>query len=88
MPGGTDVSPTGGPTAPEEDGVVAPELLEHLVGEDAAVAQVAGGAQIEVGGLELDAGGRHHLERLRADLGPDAIAADDRNPLLDRACAH
>ena len=76
------------PDRSEKDGVVTPELLEHLIGKNTAVAQIAGGTQVEFGGLELDARGGHHFERLRAHLGPDAIAADDRNPLLDRACAH
>ena len=76
------------PDGAEENGVVAPQLFEHLVGQDRPVPQVAGGPQVEVGGLELDTGRRHHLERLGADLGPDAVAADDRHPPVLRACAH
>ena len=65
----------------EEDGVVAPELLERLVREDGAVPQVAGGPEVEVGGVEVHPGRGHDLERLGADLRPDAVAADDGHPM-------
>ena len=42
---------------PEQDRVEAAQLLQDLVAEDLAVAQVAGATEIEVGGVELDAGG-------------------------------
>ena len=43
------------PDGTEEDGVEAPQLVQGLVGQDVAVAQVAGGAEVEVGGVEVDA---------------------------------
>ena len=88
MPGRHRGVPHRRPDGPEENGVVAPQFFEHLVGQDAAVPQVAGGPQVELGGLELDPGRRHHLERLGADLGPDAVAPDDRDSPVLRACAH
>ncbi len=65
----------------EEDGVVATELLEGLVGENGAVAQVAGGSEVEVGRVEVHPGRGHDLERLGADLRTDAVAADDGHPM-------
>ena len=67
----------GVPTAPTQQGVEAPPLLEHLVGEDRAVAQVAGAAEVVVDGVEGHAGGAHDLERLGDDLGTDPVASDD-----------
>jgi hypothetical protein len=60
----------GGADGAEQDGVEPAQLVEHLVGQHGAVAQVAGAAQVEVGGVELDARGAHDLERLGRDLGP------------------
>ena len=69
------------PDGTEQDGVVAPELLERLVRQDGAVPQVAGGPEVELGGVEVHPGRGHHLERLGADLRPDAVAADDGDPM-------
>ncbi len=71
-PGGT----SGVPTAPRKQGVEAPPLLEDLVGQHHAVAQVAGAAEVVVDGLELDAGRADDLQALGHDLGADAVAAD------------
>ena len=61
----------------EQQGVEAAPLLEHLVGEDRAVAQVAGAAEVVVDGVERHAGRAHDLERLGDDLGTDPVASDD-----------
>ena len=76
------------PDGPEQNGVVAPQLFERLIGQDRPVPQIAGGPQVELRGLQLDTGRRHHLQRLGADLGPDAVASDDRHPPVLRAFAH
>ncbi len=75
------------PDRAEQDGVEAPELVQRLVGEDGAVAQVPGGAQIEGRGVEVHPGGGDHLEGLGADLRPDAVPADDGDPMPSR-CGH
>ena len=41
----------------EQDGVEAAQLLQRLVGQDLAVAQVAVAAEVELDGVELGAGG-------------------------------
>ncbi len=61
----------------QQQGVEAPPLLDGLVGEHHAVAEVAGAAEVVVDGVELDAGRGDDLERLGDDLGADAVAADD-----------
>ena len=61
----------------EQQGVEAPPLVEHLVGQDRAVAQVAGAAEVVVDGVERHAGGAHDLQRLGDDLGADPVASDD-----------
>ena len=61
----------------EQQRVERPPLVEQLVGEDRAVAQVAGAAEVVVDGVELDAGGGDDLERLGHHLGADAVAPDD-----------
>ena len=72
----------GRPDGPEQDGVVAAELLERRVGQHLAGAQVPVGAEVVVGGVEHHARGRHHLQRLGDHLGPDAVAADEANLVL------
>ena len=67
----------GGADRAEQEGVEAPPLVEHAVGQDRAVAEVAGAAQVVVDGVQVDAGGAHDLEGLGDDLGADAVAADD-----------
>ena len=67
----------GGADGADQQGVEAPPLLEDLVGEDRAVAQVAGAAEVVVDGVEGHAGGAHDLERLGDDLGTDPVASDD-----------
>src|SRR4029453_13181623 len=54
----------------------APPLVEHAVGQDRAVAQVAGAAQVVVDGVGLGGGGAHAREGLRDDLGADPVPAD------------
>ena len=88
VPGRHRRVPHGRPDGPEQNGVVAPQLFERLVGQDRPVPQIAGGPQVEIRGLQLDTGRRHHLQRLGADLGPDAVAPDDRHPPVLRAFAH
>src|SRR5262249_16600453 len=54
---------------------------------DDTVPQVPGGAEVECGGVQVDAGGRDHLERLGADLRPDAVATD-HGDLMPAARGH
>ena len=61
----------------EQQRVEASPLVDDLVGQHRAVAQVAGAAEVVVDGVEVDAGGAHDLQRLGDDLGTDAVAADD-----------
>ena len=61
----------------EEDGVVATDLGQRLVGQDRAVAQVAGAAEVELGGVELDTGGPDDLQGLGHHLGADPVSSDD-----------
>ena len=61
----------------EQQRVEAAPLVDDLVGQHRAVAQVAGAAEVVVDGVELDAGGAHDLQGLGDDLGTDAVAADD-----------
>ena len=72
-PGGT----SGVPTAPTRRASSPRHSSSTLVGQDRAVAQVAGAAQVVVDRVELDAGGADDLEGLGRDLGADAVAADD-----------
>ena len=65
----------------EQDRVEAAQLVERRVGQDLAVAQVARAAEVEVGRVDVDAGGAHHLHRLGRHLGPDAVAADHCDPM-------
>ncbi len=67
----------GGADGAEQDRVEAPQLVERGVGQDLAVAQVTLAAEVEVGRVELHAGGAHHLQGLGGHLGADAVAADD-----------
>ena len=67
----------GGADRAEQDGVEGPQLLEHLVGQDRAVPQVAGAAEVVVDGVEVDAGGARDLEGLGHHLGADAVSSDD-----------
>ena len=67
----------------EQDGVVLPDLGEHGVGQHLTGGEVALGAQVVAGLLELDLGRRRdleHLQRLGGHLGTDAVAGDDREP--------
>ncbi len=80
-PDGTEVSPIGRADGAEQDGVEAPQLLEDGVGQHVAGPQVAGGAEVVVGGVERDPGGGHDLQGLGEDLGADAVAADDGDPV-------
>ena len=76
----------GGADGADQQGVEAPPLLDDLVGEDHAVAQVAGAAEVVVDGVEGHAGGAHHLERLRDDLGTDPVAAQHPD-LVTQLCS-
>ena len=83
-PGGT----LGRADRAEQEGVEPAPLVEHLVGQHRAVAQVAGAAEVVVDRVEVDAGGAHDLEGLGDDLGTDAVAADDcRSCELRVSCA-
>jgi hypothetical protein len=62
------------------------DLAEHGLGQHLAGGEVALGAEVVAGLLELHAGGRgdlEHLEGLGGHLLPDAVAGDDGE--LDRA---
>ena len=65
----------------EQDRVVAAQLVEHRVGQDVAGREVAAAAEVVVGRVERDAGGAHDLQRLGGHFGPDAVAADDPDPV-------
>ena len=67
----------GGADGAEQQGVEAPPLLDGLVGEDDAVAQVPTAAEVVVDAVELDARGAHDLQRLGDDLVADPVAGDD-----------
>jgi hypothetical protein len=69
------------PDGAEEDGVETTELVERLVGQHFTVAQVAPAAEVELGGIEGDAGRPQHLQRLGRHLGADAVAPDDRDSM-------
>ena len=64
----------------EQQRVEAAPLVEHVVGQDRAVPQVAGAAEVVVDGVELDARRGDDLEGLGDDLGADAVASDHSNP--------
>ena len=66
----------------EQERVEASPLVDDLVGEHDAVAQVAGAAEVVVDRVEIDAGGAHDLQRLGDDLGTDPVAADDSDPVM------
>ena len=65
----------------EEDRVVPADRRQLVVRQHVTGREVARGAERELRGLEdglvPDRGGEH-LQRLRDDLGADAVAADDR----------
>ena len=69
------------PHRAQQQGVQAPPLLEHLVGQDRPVLQVAVRAQVVVDALVAHAGGVEHLDRLGHHLGADAVAADHADPV-------
>ena len=69
----------------EQDGVEVAQLLQHVVAEDLAVAQVAGAAEVEVDRVDRHAGGAHHLQGLGGDLRTDPVATDDCNAMCHRA---
>ena len=58
----------------EQDRVVPGQLVEHRVGQHLAGAEVAGGAQVVLGGLAAGQDGVEDLEALRHHLGADAVA--------------
>ncbi len=69
----------------EQDRVVPADLLQHGVGQHLAGGEVALGAEVVAGGLELHRG--HRLEDLQAlgdDLRPDPVAGDDRERVAVR----
>ena len=60
----------------EQNAVERSKFVEHPVGEDLTVAQVAGPAEIEVGRGDVDPGGPNDLDRLGGHFRADAVAAD------------
>jgi hypothetical protein len=79
---------TGRTDGAEQDRVEVAQLGERLVAQHLAVAEVPRAAQIELGGREVDTGRGHHLQRLRRDLGADAVPTDDRDPVLCATVRH
>ncbi len=73
-----DVGPAGGT---EQDGVELAELLDRRLAQHLAVAQVTTAAEVEVGGVDVGAGGAQHLERLGGDLRTDPVPTDDRDAM-------
>ena len=65
----------------QQDAIEPTELIEHRIAEDLAVAQVARPAQIEVGGVDVDACRPNHLQRFGRDLRADPVATDDCNAM-------
>ena len=59
------------------DGVEFPPFLQHAVGQDGAVAQVALAAEVVVHRLEAHACGLYDLQALVYDFGADAVAGED-----------
>ena len=74
-PGGT----SGVPDRAEQERVEPPPLLDHLVGQDRAVAEIASAAEVVVDRVQIDTRGAHDLEGLGDDLDTDAVASDDAN---------
>ena len=81
IPGGT----SGVPTAPSRMASNVRNSSSVVVGEDLAVAEVARPAEVEVGRVDVDAGGADHLHRLGRHLGPDPVAADHCDAMRHRA---
>ena len=80
MPGGRFGSSGLAADRAEQDRVVLADLVEHGVGQHLAGREVALGAEVVAGLLELHAGRRRrleHLERLGGHLRADAVAGDD-----------
>ena len=73
--------PAAAPTAPEHDRVELADLLEVGVGEHRTVARVALPAEVERHALVRDARRVDALHGLGRDLGADAVAADDADPV-------
>jgi Arc/MetJ-type ribon-helix-helix transcriptional regulator len=77
---------------PEQDGVVLAQLVEHAVGQRLAGRVPASRAEVVRRLLDLDLGRVEcrveDLEALRDDLGPDAVARDDREPDAARHARH
>ncbi len=71
----------GGTDGTQKQGVECAPLVEHVVGEHGAVAQVAGPAQVVVDGVDGNAGGAHDLEGLGHHLGTDAVSSDHSHPV-------
>jgi hypothetical protein len=67
----------GGPDGAEQQRVQRAPLVEHAVGKDRAVTQIAVASQVVVHRPEGDTGGPDDLEGLGDDLGADAVPADD-----------
>ncbi len=74
-PGGT----SGVPTAPSRSASSPRHSSIDLVGQDRAVAQITGAAEVVVHRVQIDARGAHDLQGLGDDLDTDAVAADDAN---------
>ena len=77
MPGATDGIADGA----QQDRVVAAQLLDDGVGQQLAGRVVAAGAEVVLGRLHVEVGGRRDrgedLDGLRDDLGADAVAGDE-----------
>ena len=65
----------------EQDGVEAAQLVERRIRQDLAVTQVSGAAEVVVGGVEIDPGSAHDLQRFGGHLWADAVAADHCNSI-------
>ncbi len=66
----------GGADGAEQERVETAPLVDRLVVENGAVAEVAGTAEVVVDRREVHTGGAHDLQRLRDDFGTDPVAAD------------
>ncbi len=67
------------PTAPSRMQSNARNSLEGLVGQDLPVLQVAGSAEVEVGGRDVDPGSSDDLDGLGRHVRSDPVAADHCN---------
>ena len=63
--------------SPQQNGVKTAQLIQHVVGQDLAVAQVAHATQVEICGLDCHPSGAHHFHGLGRNFGTDSVSANE-----------